>query len=86
MHSTEDYKGVVGMGDFHCWGSTGVSLRVSVAMSVLVYGALDGFLRGSLGGRSVRAEANPEVDDVSVAHVVDETCRKGRREIKSQKV
>ena len=59
-----------------------VSLQVSVVVSVVVDGAFDSFLRGSLGSRSVRAERNSEVGDVSSADVVDETCRKGRKKAK----
>lgn len=54
--------------------STGAGSQVDMVVSVLVDSALDGFLRGSLGGSSVRAEGSPEVDDISGADVVDETC------------
>jgi hypothetical protein len=59
---------------------TGAGLQVGLVMSVSVGGALDGFLRGSLGGSSVRAERSPKVDDVSGADVVDETCWEEERE------
>jgi hypothetical protein len=46
--------------------------------SLLVDGALDSFLRGSLGGSSVWAEGNTEIDDLASADVVDETYWGGR--------
>jgi len=47
--------------------------QMGMAMNLLVDGALDGTLRGGLGGRSVRADGNTKVGDVSSADIVDET-------------
>jgi len=44
-----------------------------MSTSVLVDRALDGILRRGLGSRSMRAEGDSEVDDVSGCNVVDET-------------
>jgi len=47
---------------------------MGIAMSLLVDGALDGTLRRGLGGRSMRADGNTKIGDVSSADIVDETC------------
>jgi len=60
-------------------GYAGIS-QASIATSVLVDRALNGFLRGGLGSGSVRAEGSSEVDDVSSADVVDETVDVNRFE------
>ena len=47
---------------------------MAMATSFIVDGALDGTLRGSLGRRSMRADRNTKVGDVSGTDIVDETC------------
>ena len=54
--------------------SSVVDSQMVMTMNLLADGALDGSLRGGLGGRSVRAEGNTEVGDFSVEEIVDETC------------
>ena len=65
-------------------GSTSVDSQVGVATSLVDGGALDSSQSGSLGSGSVRAVGNAEIDDVSSADVVDETCWE-EREKESQK-
>jgi len=51
-----------------------VDSQMGMAMNLLVDGALDYILRGGLGGRSMRADGNTKVNDVSSTDIVDETC------------
>ena len=57
-----------------------VNSQVGMVMSVLVDGALDDLLGGSLGSGTVRTDGSSEIDDVPSCGIVDETCRKGREQ------
>lgn len=59
--------------------------QVGVATSLVDGGALDSSQSGSLGSGSVRAVGNAEIDDVSSADVVDETCWEERERKKATK-